>query len=126
MTDLDILCPASCRINILGRECTLKPFTLKQSIELGRILGQMHREVLSSIEQDEGQNVISKIFELAGTNKLKEIINILTAEQLKDVSNIEDKITLQEVSLLVKEIGRINNFEAIILNFKTALKGLSK
>ncbi len=126
MTDLDILCPVSSQINILGRQCALKPFTLKQSIELGRILGQLHREILSSVEEDGAQTVIAKIFELAGTNKLKEILNVLTDGQIKDVNNIEDKISLQEVSLLVKEIGRLNNFEEIILNFKTALKGLYK
>ncbi|MDR0953642.1 MAG: hypothetical protein LBM71_05670 [Elusimicrobiota bacterium] len=126
MNDLDILIPEAKTIPLLGREVEIKPLSIKATVELGRILGQLHGEISALAKENAGDNLIAKILELAATNKTKEIINILTGGALKDINNLEDKLTLLELSLLIKTISQVNDFSLISLNFTTALKAAKR
>lgn len=125
MNDIDILCPKVIKVVLMGRECEIKPLSIKAGIELGRILGQMHTEITAHCKetgQNAPENILGKIFELAGTNKTKEIINILTCGAFRSAKNIEDNFTLYDLSVLTKAVSEVNDFNGIFLNFTRALK----
>ena len=126
MSKLDALCPPCVIVNLMGRPCTIKPMSIKAAVQLGRILGQLHTEVLAAAKEQGTQNILAKILELAGTNKTQEILNILTANRFKDVSNLDEKLTLTELSLLTKAVCSVNDFNAIMQNFTSALKANGK
>ncbi len=123
MSDINALCPPEQTITLLGRQCVIKPLSIRSAVQLGRILGQLHTEVSAAAKEGgETANILAKILELAGTNKTQEILNILTANRLKDISNLDDKLTLTELSLLCKAVCEVNDFKAIAANFSFALK----
>ncbi len=124
MKTIDILCPPERQIKILGKSITLRPLSLKQTINLGRILGQIKTELAASLK-DGKQNPVLKILELAGTNKTREILDIFTNNEFKDISNLEDKLSLIELSNLALALTEVNDFKQIMLNFRAALKAIN-
>lgn len=124
MKTIDILCPPERQIKILGKTLILRPLSLKQTINLGRILGQIKTELQASLK-DAKQNPVLKILELAGTNKTREILDIFTNNEFKDISNLEDKISLIELSNLALALTEVNDFKQIMLNFRAALKAIN-
>ena len=124
MKTIDILCPPERQIKILGKTITLRPLSIKQTVNLGRILGQIKTEIQASLK-DEKQNPFLKILELAGTNKTREILDIFTNNEFKDVTNLEDKLSLIELSNLALALTEVNDFKQIMLNFRAALKAIN-
>ena len=124
MKTIDILCPQEREIKILGKTINIRPLSLKEAINLGRILGQLKTEVQASLK-DGKQNPVLKILELAGTNKTREILDIFTHNEFKDVSNLEDKLSLIERSNLALALTEVNDFKQIMLNFRAALKAIN-
>ena len=124
MKTIDILCPPERRIKILGKAITLHPLSIKQTVNLGRILGQIRTELQASLK-DEKQNPFLKILELAGTNKTREILDIFTHYEFKDITNLEDKLSLIELSNLALALTEVNDFKQIMLNFRAALKAIN-
>ncbi len=124
MKPIDILCPSERQIKILGKTVTLRPLSIKQTINLGRILGQIKTEIQASL-QDKKQNPVLKILELAGTNKTREILDIFTNNEFKDTPNLEDKLSLIELSNLALALTEVNDFKQIMLNFRAALKAIN-
>ncbi len=124
MKTIDILCPPERHINILGKTITLRPLSIKQTVNLGRILGQIKTEIQASLK-DEKENPVLKILELAGTNKTREILNIFTNNEFKDIANLEDKLSLIELSNLALALTEVNDFKQIMLNFRAALKAIN-
>ncbi len=124
MKTIDILCPPERQIKILGKDITLRPLSLKQTINLGRVLGQIKTELQVSLK-DEKQNPVLKILELAGTNKTREILDIFTNNEFKEISNLEDKLSLIELSNLALALTEVNDFKQIMLNFRAALKAIN-
>lgn len=124
MKTIDILCPHERQIKILGKTITLRPLSIKQTIILGRILGQIKTELEASLK-DEKQNPFLKILELAGTNKTREILDVFTNNEFKDISNLEDKLSLIELSNLALALTEVNDFKQIMLNFRAALKAIN-
>jgi hypothetical protein len=124
MKTIDILCPHERQIKILGKAITLRPLSIKQTIILGRILGQIKTELEASLK-DEKQNPFLKILELAGTNKTREILDVFTNNEFKDISNLEDKLSLIELSNLALALTEVNDFKQIMLNFRAALKAIN-
>ena len=45
MKTIDILCPPARQIQILGKTIDVRPLSLKEAINLGRILGQLKTEI---------------------------------------------------------------------------------
>ena len=124
MKTIDILCPQEREIKILGKTINIRPLSLKEAINLGRILGQLKTEVQASLK-DGKQNPVLKILELAGTNKTREILDIFTHNEFKDVSNLEDKLSLIELSNLALALTEVNDFKQIMLHFRAALKAIN-
>ena len=124
MTTIDILCPPERQIKILGKTINIRPLSLKEAINLGRILGQIKTEVQASLK-DEKQNPFLKILELAGTNKTREILDIFTHYEFKDVNDLEGKLSLIELSNLALALTEVNDFKQIMLNFRAALKAIN-
>lgn len=124
MKTIDILCPHERQIKILGKTITLRPLSIKQTIILGRILGQIKTELEASLK-DEKQNPFLKILELASTNKTREILDVFTNNEFKDISNLEDKLSLIELSNLALALTEVNDFKQIMLNFRAALKAIN-
>lgn len=124
MKTIDILCPPERQIKILGKSITLRPLSLKQTINLGRVLGQIKTELQASLKEGK-QNPVLKILELAGTNKTREILDIFTNNEFKDISNLEDKLSLIELSNLALALTEVNDFKQIMLNFRAALKAIN-
>ena len=124
MKTIDILCPPERQIKILSKTITLRPLSIKQTINLGRILGQIKTEIEASLK-DGKQNPVLKILELAGTNKTREILDIFTNNEFKDISNLEDKLSLIELSNLALALTEVNDFKQIMLNFRAALKAIN-
>lgn len=124
MKTIDILCPPERQIKILGKTITLRPLSIKQTVNLGRILGQIKTEIQASLK-DGKENPVLKILELAGTNKTREILDIFTNNEFKDIANLEDKLSLIELSNLALALTEVNDFKQIMLNFRTALKAIS-
>ena len=124
MNKIDILCPPQRQIKILGKTITVRPLSLKEAINLGRILGQLKAEVQATLKENK-DNPVLKILELAGTNKMREILDIFTHNQLKEISNLDDKISLLELSNLALTLTEVNDFKQIMLNFRSALKAMN-
>ena len=124
MKTIDILCPPERRIKILGKTVNIRPLSLKEAINLGRILGQIRTEVQASLK-DEKQNPFLKILELAGTNKTREILDIFTHYEFKDIKDLEGKLSLIELSNLALALTEVNDFKQIMLNFRAALKAIN-
>lgn len=124
MKTIDILCPHEKQIKILGKAITLRPLSIKQTINLGRILGQIKTEIQASLKEDK-QNPVLKILELAGTNKTREILDIFTNNEFKNIPNLEDKLSLIELSNLALALTEVNDFKQIMLNFRAALKAIN-
>lgn len=124
MKTIDILCPHERQIKILGKTITLRPLSIKQTIILGRILGQIKTELEASLK-DEKQNPFLKILELASTNKTREILDVFTNNEFKDIANLEDKLSLIELSNLALALTEVNDFKQIMLNFRAALKAIN-
>ena len=124
METIDILCPPERQIKILGKSLTVRPLSLKEAINLGRILGQIKTEVQASLK-DGKQNPVLKILELAGTNKTREILDIFTHNEFKNIPDLEDKLSLIELSTLALALTEVNDFKQIMLNFRAALKAIN-
>ena len=45
MSDINALCPPEQTITLLGRQCLIKPLSIRAAVQLGRIFGQLHTEV---------------------------------------------------------------------------------
>ena len=124
MNKIDILCPPQRQIKILGKTITLHPLSLKNAINLGRILGQLKTEVQAALK-DGKENPVLKILELAGTNKTREILDIFTDYEFKKINDLENKISLLELSSLALALTEVNDFKQIMLNFRAALKAMN-
>jgi len=124
MNTIDILCPPKRQIKILGKTINIRPLSLKEVINLGRILGQIRTEIQASLK-DGKENPALKILELAGTNKTREILDIFTHNEFKDIANLEDKLSLIELSNLALALTEVNDFKQIMLNFRAALKAIN-
>ncbi|ACC98632.1 hypothetical protein Emin_1080 [Elusimicrobium minutum Pei191] len=108
------------KINILGQDIEIKPFTLKQTICLGSLIGGVFNEV----SKDKNGNFILKIIKASSEKDAGRIINILSNFALDENCPIAESITMQELSLLIKTITEVNNFEEICANFKSAFEKL--
>jgi len=124
MNTIDILCPPQRQIKILGKTITVRPLSLREAINLGRILGQLKEEVQTGLKENKG-NPVLKILELAGTNKTREILDIFTHYQFKDVKDLENKLSLLDLSTLALTLTEVNDFKQIMLNFRAALKAIN-
>jgi len=116
MSDIDILVPQTATIKLLGRQCEIKPLSIKSAVQLGRIIGKMHAQIKSA-----DTNIIAAILEHAGARETKEIINIFTANAFADIDDIDEKLTVYDLSLLAKAVAQVNDFETITANFTRAL-----
>lgn len=121
MNELEAICPKVRKINLCGREVEIKPLSIKQSIDIWRIINEFK---LESEALKEGNDALraARILEILGSSKSREVINIITGGALKDVNNPQDKITLLELSELVQALGEVNDFKRIFINFTQALK----
>ena len=124
MNTIDILCPPKRQIKILGKTINIRPLSLKEAINLGRVLGQFREEVQIALK-DNRQNAVLKILELAGTNKMREILDIFTHYQFKEVKDLEEKLSLLDLSTLALTLTEVNDFKQIMLNFRAALKAIN-
>ena len=124
MKTIDILCPPQRQITILGKTITVRPLSLREAINLGRILGQLKDEVQTALKENQA-NPVLKILELAGTNKTREILDIFTHYQFKDVKDLENKLSLLDLSTLALTLTEVNDFKQIMLNFRAALKAIN-
>ena len=124
MNTIDILCPQERQIKILGKTVTVRPLSLREAINLGRILGQLKEEVQTGLKENKG-NPVLKILELAGTNKTREILDTFTHYQFKDVKDLENKLSLLDLSTLALTLTEVNDFKQIMLNFRAALKAIN-
>lgn len=124
MKTIDILCPPQRQIKILGKTITVRPLSLREAINLGRILGQLKEEVQTGLKENK-ENPVLKILELAGTNKTREILDIFTHYQFKDVKDLENKLSLLDLSTLALTLTEVNDFKQIMLNFRAALKAIN-
>lgn len=126
MKEIDILYPENIKIRLCERDIIIKPLSIKQAIDLGRIINTIKTEGDFAAADD--KNPLSqsarfaKILDMAGTNKSREILNILTGGALKDINNPQEKITLLELSHLLKALAEVNDFKTLLLNFTLALK----
>lgn len=121
MTDLEVLCPKTKRVKLCGREIEIKPLSIKQAVDLWRIINSFKIEAAAVKEGPEGLR-LAKILDMAGSSKSKDILNILTGGALKDVSNPQEKISLLELSFLAEALSEVNDFKTLFLNFTQALK----
>lgn len=121
MTDLDILCPKTVKIKLCGREFELKPLSIKQAVDLGRLINSIKIEA-DSVKEGPSALRLAKILEMAGSSKSAEILNILTQGALKNISNLQDKISVLELSYLIKALSEVNDFKTLFINFTQALK----
>lgn len=121
MTDLDALCPRTKRVNLCGREIEIKPLSIKQAVDLWRIINGFKMEADAVKEGPDGLR-LAKILDMAGSSKSKDILNILTGGALKDISNPQEKISLLELSFLAEALSEVNDFKTLFLNFTQALK----
>ena len=121
MTDLEILCPKTVKIKLCGREINLKPLSIKQAVDLGRIINSIKIEA-DSVKGGVSGLRIAKILEMAGSSKSAEILNILTGGALKDISNPQEKVSVLELSYLAKALSEVNDFKTLFINFTQALK----
>lgn len=121
MTDLDALCPRIKRVNLCGREIEIKPLSIKQAVDLWRIINGFKMEADAVKEGPDGLR-LAKILDMAGSSKSKDILNILTGGALKDISNPQEKISLLELSFLAEALSEVNDFKTLFLNFTQALK----
>ena len=121
MTDLDILCPKTVKIKLCGRELELKPLSIKQAVDLGRLINSIKIEA-DSVKEGPSALRLAKILEMAGSSKSAEILNILTNGALKNISNLQDKISVLELSYLIKALSEVNDFKTLFINFTRALK----
>ena len=124
MNTIDILCPPQRQIKILGKTINIRPLSLKEAINLGRVLGQIKTEVQASLKENQ-RNAVMKILELAATNKMREILDIFTHYQLKEIKDLEEKISLLDLSTLALTLTEVNDFKQIMLNFRAALKAIN-
>ena len=124
MNTIDILCPPQRQIKILGKTITVRPLSLREAINLGRILGQLKGEVQTALKENQ-ENPVLKILELAGTNKMREILDIFTHYQFKEVKDLENKLSLLDLSTLALTLTEVNDFKQIMLNFRAALKAIN-
>lgn len=124
MRTIDILCPPQRQIKILGKTITVRPLSLREAINLGRILGQLKDEVQTALKENQA-NPVLKILELAGTNKTREILDIFTHYQFKEVKDLENKLSLLDLSTLALTLTEVNDFKQIMLNFRAALKAIN-
>jgi len=124
MKTIDILCPPQRQITILGKTITVRPLSLREAINLGRILGQLKDEVQTALKENQA-NPVLKILELAGTNKMREILDIFTHYEFKEVKDLENKLSLLDLSTLALTLTEVNDFKQIMLNFRAALKAMN-
>lgn len=126
MKEIDIIYPETIKIRLCGRDIEIKPLTIKQSIDLGRIINTIKTEsdfAASAQASSLTDSVrMAKLLEMAGSNKSREILNILTGGALKDINNPQEKITLLELSHLIKALAEVNDFKTLFLNFTLALR----
>lgn len=102
-------------ITLLGQTVKIKPLTLKQTICLGTLLGENYGAA------NKEKNFFLSFIKNAPPGAADEIINILSNFSFPAHKNISEKITLNEISVLIKAVGEVNDFEAVAANFKSAL-----
>lgn len=121
MTDLDAFCPQSKTVRLCGRDIEIKPLSVKQAIDLWRLINSVKIEAQAVKEGPDGLK-LAKILDMAGSSKSKDILNVLTGGALKDLSNPQEKMTLLELSFLAQALSEVNDFKTLFLNFTQALK----
>ncbi len=129
MNDMDILCPRSVKVSVLGREIEIRPLSIAGAVKLGRLIGALHRDIadFGAASQEKGQtNILLKILEITSSQQADEILNILSGGAFKNIGNLTDKLSVLELSAVAKAVSEVNDFETIVLNFTTALKAASK
>ncbi len=115
---MNALIEKSIQIEILGRSVNIKPLTLKQTICLGTLLGGFYEGFIKGEEKEE--NFLSSFIKSAKSEETDEIINILTNFSFAQYKNISSEISLNALSLLIKTVSEVNDFEAVAANFKYA------
>ncbi|MDD4004084.1 MAG: hypothetical protein PHW69_02640 [Elusimicrobiaceae bacterium] len=123
MDTIDILMPKTEKICVLGKTRTLRPLTLRQTVELGRLLSDLHEELKAHFTGNTPDALlIIKIIEAAGGRRAGEILGILLGAELSDEEiGQAGQIPVLELSELAAALGRVNDFRRISENFRTAL-----
>lgn len=108
-------------VKILGREITIKPLTLKQTICLGNFMGEIYESVKGNEEEFKKTNILSFVLKNSSVQQADLILNILTNFVFDTYKDLSSKITLEEASALMDALSRVNDFEGLAANFKSAL-----
>ena len=121
MNELEAMCPRSRTVKLCGREVEIKPLSIKQSIDIWRIINDVKLEGEALKEAPDALRA-ARILEILGSSKSKDLINIITGGALKDISNPQERVSLLELSELAQALGEVNDFGRIFVNFTQALK----
>lgn len=121
MNELEAMCPKSRTVKLCGREVEIKPLSIKQTIDIWRIINDVKLEGEALKEAPDALRA-ARILEILGSSKSKDLINIITGGALKDISNPQERVTLLELSELAQALGEVNDFGRIFVNFTQALK----
>ncbi|WP_428065459.1 hypothetical protein [Candidatus Proelusimicrobium volucris] len=121
MNELEAMCPKSRIVKLCGREVEIKALSIKQSIDIWRIINDVKLEGEALKDAPDALRA-ARILEILGSSKSRDLINIITCGVLKDISNPQEKISLLELSELVQALGEVNDFGRIFVNFTQALK----
>lgn len=126
MDALKTLVPPSTEIKVLGKTRTLKPFTLKQTILLGRTMGQI-KEHLNLKSDKSASGLFFEILEKLTPAQTARLIEILLNSHLnEEEKEYAQNMPLTELSELIKAISEVNDFKKIFVNFTMAMETINK
>lgn len=123
MDAIDILVPRTERVTVLGKTRTLAPLTLRQTVELGRLISELHDELKDDlVARTPDALLIIKIVEAAGGARAGHVLQILLGCELSaDELARAGQISVLELSEFAAALGRVNDFRRISENFRAAL-----
>ncbi|HUT85632.1 MAG TPA: hypothetical protein VMW66_02195 [Elusimicrobiales bacterium] len=124
MDVLNTLVPPSQQISVLGKTRTIKPFTLKQTILLGRIVNEIKGKLDIDLKSQKSASALFlDILAKLGKEETVNLIEILLNTDLDESEKtMAENISLNELSEIIKAISKINDFKKVLGNFTTALE----
>ena len=81
MNELEAICPKSRTVKLCGREVEIKPLSIKQSIDIWRIINSVKLEG-EAIKEGPDSLRAARILEILGSSKSRDLINIITGGSL--------------------------------------------
>jgi len=124
MDVLNTLVPPSQQISVLGKTRTIKLFTLKQTILLGRIVNEIKGKLDIDLKSQKSASALFlDILAKLGKEETVNLIEILLNTDLDESEKtMAENISLNELSEIIKAISKINDFKKVLGNFTTALE----